>query len=131
MLRNRIISSLVVAAAIGATFLIWWYAAYDRDDPHSMQYFLWKQGYHTEDMQSALAAMADDPNASAFVKGKTPDELRKWFPLETVEKTAWRGRSWYENSEWAGKKALFVTDCFCMIAFDNNNRAEQIVFMKF
>jgi hypothetical protein len=129
MFRNEIARSVAVFVAIGAAILTWWYAAYDRSDPNSVQYFLWKQGYQTEDMRSAIAAMYDDPNASAFVEGKTPDELRKWFPLVSFEDASRSSRTWYEASDWVGRKVMFVPDSLLMIVFDDNNRATSVVFM--
>jgi hypothetical protein len=82
--------ALTVAVLVGIFFVAMgiWFATYPSDDdPKSIQYTLWKMGFHDLDQAHAVGDMVGDVHRDELVVGKTKEELRQIFVLQTPAQT--------------------------------------------
>jgi hypothetical protein len=130
MILRRI--ALTVAIIAGALCLIVgvWFATYpSADDPKGIQYTLWKMSFHDLDQAHAAGDMVGDVNRDELVVGKTKEELRHRFVLQTPAQTAAYYRKCEGGHSMKNRSVLFVKDSEWLIVFAGD-RATGLVLCK-
>ena len=91
---------VLIASCFGAVCFCSWVLSHADSHRTNRQYILWKKGEATYDPAVALRYIIVDPQFRHSLRGKTREEVRKWFPdLRPPEKGNDHQRSYNQDVE--------------------------------
>ena len=100
---------------------------HNRKDAFSIRYILWKNGLHPYPSDIILQAVFSDQNRSDLIRGKTKEEIKKFFPSVHEESVNEYQKS-YEK-ELKGREYLWFGESEGIIFF-KDGKGHYISLMK-
>jgi hypothetical protein len=130
MILRRVTLTVAIISGILCLTAGAWFATYpSSDDPKSIQYTLWKMGFHDLDQARAAGDMVGDVNRDELVVGKTKEELRHRFVLQAPAQTTAYYRKCDAGPFLKNRSVLFIEDSEWLIIF-TGDKATELVLCK-